>query len=200
MAEATAVEVTMPEMGESVTEGTVLEWHVAVGDTIEEGDTLVEVSTDKVDAEVPAPVTGTVTELRAEVDEEIAVGAVLAVIDPDASGSGPSAATAVGEGDADLGDSSTPEASSAPNGSAATSDAVQAEPIEVAMPEMGESVTEGTVLEWHVAVGDSVEEGQTLVEVSTDKVDAEVPAPTAGEITELLVEPDQEIPDRKSVV
>ena len=62
------------------------------------------------------------------------------------------------------------------------------------MPEMGESVTEGTVLEWHVAVGDPVEEGQTLVEVSTDKVDAEVPAPTAGEITKLLVEPDQEIP------
>ena len=68
------------------------------------------------------------------------------------------------------------------------------EPIEVTMPEMGESVTEGTVLEWHVAVGDTVEEGQTLIEVSTDKVDAEVPAPVAGEITKLLVEPDQEIP------
>ena len=80
----------MPEMGESVTEGTVLEWHVAVGDTVEEGDTIVEVSTDKVDAEVPAPVTGTITELRAEVDDEIAVGAVLAEIEPDAGGSGPS--------------------------------------------------------------------------------------------------------------
>ena len=199
MAEATAVEVTMPEMGESVTEGTVLEWHVAVGDTIEEGETLVEVSTDKVDAEVPAPVTGTVTELRAEVDDEIAVGAVLAVIDPDAGGSGPSTTVAAGEGDADLGDSATPKSSSAPNGSAAADDSTSsngasADPIEVTMPEMGESVTEGTVLEWHVAVGDTVEEGQTLVEVSTDKVDAEVPAPTAGEITELLVEPDQEIP------
>ena len=199
MAEATAVEVTMPEMGESVTEGTVLEWHVAVGDTIEEGETLVEVSTDKVDAEVPAPVTGTVTELRAEVDDEIAVGAVLAVIDPDAGGSGPSTTVAAGEGDADLGDSATPKSSSAPNGSAAADDSTSsngasADPIEVTMPEMGESVTEGTVLEWHVAVGDTVEEGQTLVEVSTDKVDAEVPAPAAGEITELLVEPDQEIP------
>ena len=193
MAEATAVEVTMPEMGESVTEGTVLEWHVSVGDTIEEGDTLVEVSTDKVDAEVPSPVTGTVTELRAEVDDEIAIGAVLAVIDPDASGSGPSTATAAGEGDADLGDSVAPRSSSAPNGSA-PADAPAAEPVEVTMPEMGESVTEGTVLEWHVAVGDTVEEGQTLVEVSTDKVDAEVPAPSAGEVTELLVEPDQVIP------
>ena len=168
MAEATAVEVTMPEMGESVTEGTVLEWHVAVGDTIEEGETLVEVSTDKVDAEVPAPVTGTVTELRAEVDDEIAVGAVLAVIDPDAGGSGPSTTVAAGEGDADLGDSATPKSSSAPNGSAAADDSTSsngasADPIEVTMPEMGESVTEGTVLEWHVAVGDTVEEGQTLV-------------------------------------
>jgi 2-oxoglutarate dehydrogenase E1 component len=198
MAEATAVEVTMPEMGESVTEGTVLEWHVSVGDSINEGDTLVEVSTDKVDAEVPAPLTGTVTELRAEVDDEIAIGAVLAVIDPESGGSGPSTTVAATEGDADLGDSPQPKSSSAPNGSAATAespdDAPRAEPIEVTMPEMGESVTEGTVLEWHVAVGDSVDEGQTLVEVSTDKVDAEVPAPTSGEITELLVEPDQEIP------
>ncbi len=197
MAEATAVEVTMPEMGESVTEGTVLEWHVAVGDQIEEGSTLVEVSTDKVDAEVPAPVTGTVTELRAAVDDEVAIGAVLAVIDPDTSGSGPVAATTpTVEGDADLGDNVTPKASGSPNGSAATEAEAEtpSEPIEVTMPEMGESVTEGTVLEWHVAVGDHVDEGQTLVEVSTDKVDAEVPAPQAGEITELLVEPDQEIP------
>ncbi|MCB0858264.1 MAG: multifunctional oxoglutarate decarboxylase/oxoglutarate dehydrogenase thiamine pyrophosphate-binding subunit/dihydrolipoyllysine-residue succinyltransferase subunit [Solirubrobacterales bacterium] len=194
MAEATAVEVTMPEMGESVTEGTVLEWHVAVGDTIEEGETLVEVSTDKVDAEVPAPVSGTVTELRAEVDDEIAIGSILAVIDPDASGSGPSSGTGGGEGDSDLGDSVTPKASSAPNGSKPAADEPAGEPVEVTMPEMGESVTEGTVLEWHVAVGDQVEEGQTLVEVSTDKVDAEVPAPSAGEITELLVDPDQVIP------
>ncbi|HMT05675.1 MAG TPA: multifunctional oxoglutarate decarboxylase/oxoglutarate dehydrogenase thiamine pyrophosphate-binding subunit/dihydrolipoyllysine-residue succinyltransferase subunit [Solirubrobacterales bacterium] len=193
MAEATAVEVTMPEMGESVTEGTVLEWHVAVGDTIEEGETLVEVSTDKVDAEVPAPVTGTIAELRAEVDDEIEIGSVLAVINPDAGGSGPSVTSATGEGDADLRDSPDPKASGSPNGSVAASgeEATPADPIEVTMPEMGESVTEGTVLEWHVAAGDKVDEGQTLIEVSTDKVDAEVPAPSAGEITKLLVEPDE---------
>ena len=72
----------MPEMGESVTEGTVLEWHVAVGDVVEEGQTIVEVSTDKVDAEVPSPTSGTITKLLAEVDDEVAVGAALAEIDP----------------------------------------------------------------------------------------------------------------------
>ena len=215
MAESTITEITMPEMGESVTEGTVLEWHVAVGDMVEEGQTIVEVSTDKVDAEVPSPVAGKITKLNAEVDDEIAVGATLAEIDP--SGEGDSAgdageeekaeASPTMEGDADLGEEGTPVASSAPkdgNGSAPSGDsgdsataeadsAPKGEPITVNMPEMGESVTEGTVLEWHVAVGDTVEEGQTLVEVSTDKVDAEVPSPKAGTITKLLVEPDDEV-------
>src|SRR2546423_1564228 len=77
-----SVEIQMPQMGESVTEGTVLEWHVAEGDAVEEGDTVVEVSTDKVDAEVPAPTSGTVTSIRAQPDEEVKVGAVLATIAP----------------------------------------------------------------------------------------------------------------------
>src|SRR5258706_67592 len=82
MAETATVEIQMPAMGESVSEGTVLEWHVAEGDTVEEGQTVVEVSTDKVDAEVPAPTSGTVTKILAEVDEEVDVGAVLAEIKP----------------------------------------------------------------------------------------------------------------------
>jgi len=177
----------MPEMGESVTEGTVLEWRVAVGDPIEEGETLVEVSTDKVDAEVPAPVSGRVVEIRAEVDEEISIGGVLAVIEAGAGSD-------VTPGAPDDGEQAT-AADDVTAGTAAPGEpGVAAEPVDVTMPEMGESVTEGTVLEWHVAAGDRVEEGQTLVEVSTDKVDAEVPAPAAGEIAELLVEPDQVIP------
>ncbi len=92
MAESTLIQVTMPEMGESVTEGTVLEWHVAVGDVVEEGQTLVEVSTDKVDAEVPAPKAGRITGLLAEPDDEVAVGAGLAELDPsDTEGAGPPA-------------------------------------------------------------------------------------------------------------
>jgi len=178
MAESAITEITMPEMGESVTEGTVLEWHVAVGDVVEEGQTIVEVSTDKVDAEVPAPTSGTITRLSVEVDDEVAIGAVLAEIDPSGAAA-PTKAASETESDGAAEDS-VPE----PAG----------DPITVTMPEMGESVTEGTVLEWHVAVGDTVEEGQTLIEVSTDKVDAEVPSPANGTITRLLVEADDEIP------
>lgn len=180
MAELTITEITMPEMGESVTEGTVLEWHVAVGDVVEEGQIVVEVSTDKVDAEVPSPVSGKITKLVAAVDDEVDIGAVLAEIDPNEAGGGAAAAGA----------EAVPDSG---NGSADAEPAPPAEPVTVTMPEMGESVTEGTVLEWHVAVGDTVEEGQTLVEVSTDKVDAEVPSPANGTVTKLLVAPDDEI-------
>ena len=92
MATKTTVEIVMPEMGESVTEGTILEWHVAVGEFVAEGDTVVEVSTDKVDAEVPAPESGTIVEIRAEVDATVAVGAVLAVLEPGEGEAGPAPA------------------------------------------------------------------------------------------------------------
>ncbi len=198
----------MPEMGESVTEGTVLEWHVSEGDPVEEGQTMVEVSTDKVDAEVPAPASGTVTKLLVDVDETIEVGKPLAEIDP--NGGAPPVEQA-DEGD-------EPETQSATDGSNGAGAATAEEPpaetqekattddasvsagkslegggLEIVMPEMGESVTEGTVLEWHVAEGDSVAEGDTVVEVSTDKVDAEVPAPASGTITKILVGPDETI-------
>ena len=102
MAQTATVQIQMPEMGESVTEGIVLEWHVAEGDFVNEGDTVVEVSTDKVDAEVPAPADGVITKLIAQVDEEVPVGAPLAEMEPgegDGEGSGPSAAGPVGAGD-----------------------------------------------------------------------------------------------------
>src|SRR5918999_2726082 len=118
MAEAAVVEVQMPQMGESVTEGTILEWHVAEGQEVAEGDTVVEVSTDKVDAEVPAPASGVVTKILAQPDDTVEVGQALAQIDPNgaASGNGASAADPAplkepeglvmggGEGDEDLGD------------------------------------------------------------------------------------------------
>ena len=188
MTEATLVEIEMPAMGESVTEGTVLEWHVKEGEAVEEGQTIVEVSTDKVDAEVPAPASGVVAKILAQVDETVAVGQVLAQLDPNGtpSGNGGSAQTP-----------DTAEAAEAPSDEPSPDPAAPGSGAEEAggtlvieMPEMGESVTEGTVLEWHVAAGDAVDEGQTVIEVSTDKVDAEVPAPAAGTITKLLVDPD----------
>ena len=209
MATKQKVQLLMPEMGESVTEGTVLEWHAAEGDSVEEGETMVEVSTDKVDAEVPAPASGTVTKILVQPDETIEVGKPLAEIDPngasaaDSSGNG-GEPTAEAKEEAPA-DSEAPPAEERPEAdtgsSKATSDdaSVSAgkslgdDGLEIVMPEMGESVTEGTVLEWHVAEGDSVEEGQTVVEVSTDKVDAEVPAPASGTITKLLLGPDETI-------
>ncbi len=204
----------MPQMGESVTEGTILEWHVSEGQEVAEGDTVVEVSTDKIDAEVPAPASGVVTKLLVQPDDVVTVGQVLAEIDPNGTGNGaaPAAATedgpglataGTGEGDADIGESDPGELLDQAQGEDGQerSEADPAAPggeaeeaggtlVVIAMPEMGESVTEGTVLEWHVAEGDSVSEGDTVIEVSTDKIDAEVPAPGPGTITKLLVEPD----------
>jgi 2-oxoglutarate decarboxylase len=207
----------MPQMGESVTEGTILEWHVSEGQEVAEGDTVVEVSTDKIDAEVPAPASGVVTKLLAAVDDVVEVGQVLAQIDPNgtaSNGGDPSplheadASGLVmggGEGDEDLGDDSEPADSSqpgvlevpreSPDPAAPGREAEEAggTSVFVSMPEMGESVTEGTVLEWHVEEGQTVAEGDTVIEVSTDKIDAEVPAPTAGTITKLLVNPDDTV-------
>ncbi len=197
----------MPQMGESVTEGTILEWHVSEGQEVAEGDTVVEVSTDKIDAEVPAPTSGVVTKILAAPDDVVEVGQVLAQIDPNGTatnGGDPSPlheqeglVMGGGEGDEDLGEDDVPSESSQPGQIETPVAQAEAEgsgeTVVVSMPEMGESVTEGTVLEWHVEEGQAVAEGDTVIEVSTDKIDAEVPAPTAGTITKLLVKPDDTV-------
>jgi 2-oxoglutarate dehydrogenase E1 component len=177
MAATETVQIEMPAMGESVTEGTVLEWLKHEGDHVDEGETLVEVSTDKVDAEVPAPASGVLAKILKGPDEVVKIGEALAEFEP-APGDTPSAA---------------PPQAAPSNGSAGPDGTGTAEPIELVMPEMGESVSEGTVLEWLKQPGDSVEEGETVVEVSTDKVDAEVPSPVSGTLTETLVEPDDTV-------
>jgi 2-oxoglutarate dehydrogenase E1 component len=176
MAAGTTTQVVMPTMGDSVTEGTILEWHKAEGDQVTAEETLVEISTDKVDAEVPAPVAGTVVKIHAAEGETVGVGALLAEIatNGDAPGAGGEAAE---------------RASS--NGAAATVEepGAAATSVDIVTPAAGESVTEGTILEWTVAVGDTVAAGDTVVEISTDKVDVELPAPASGTITELLAAP-----------
>jgi pyruvate dehydrogenase E2 component (dihydrolipoamide acetyltransferase) len=213
MATKQTVQLLMPEMGESVTEGTVLEWHVSEGDSVDEGQTMVEVSTDKVDAEVPAPAAGTVSKIMVQVDEEVDVGKPLAEIDPN-GGPPEQAEEAVSPEEAET-ESEAAETETESNGAgsataeepstdgaekATTDDAsvsagktLEGGGLEIVMPEMGESVTEGTVLEWHVSEGDQITEGDTVVEVSTDKVDAEVPAPASGTITKILVGPDETV-------
>src|SRR3954453_11893330 len=180
MAVNTTVQVTMPAMGESVTEGTVLEWHKQEGDSIEADEVIVEISTDKVDAEVPSPAAGTIVKIHAPEGETVEVGQLLAEIST--NGGAPAAGTA------------EPEAAGPPPEAEGRAEAEvteappEGETIDIVTPAGGESVTEGTILEWAVKVGDSVADGQTVVEISTDKVDMELPAPTAGTITEILAE------------
>src|SRR5690242_18826030 len=170
MAVNTTVQVTMPAMGESVTEGTVLEWHKKEGDSVDLDEVLVEISTDKVDAEVPSPAAGTIVKVLAGEGDTVEVGQLLCEIES-SNGSGPAAATPAPPDEA--------EAEPAETGG---------EIVDIVTPTGGESVTEGTILEWSVKVGDAVDDGDTVVEISTDKVDMELPAPTTGTITEILAE------------
>ncbi len=181
----------MPAMGDSVAEGTVLEWHKQEGDSVEADETLVEISTDKVDAEVPSPAAGRIVKIHATEGETVAVGAVLAEISTNGDGavadedvpatpvSGESPPATPGEAVA----GATTEA----EGDAAAQVAT-GELVDIVTPTGGESVTEGTILEWSVKVGDPVKQGDTVVEISTDKVDMERPAPATGTITEILAQ------------
>jgi multifunctional 2-oxoglutarate metabolism enzyme len=178
------VHVTMPAMGDSVAEGTVLEWHKKEGDAVAVDETLVEISTDKVDAEVPAPVAGTVVKIHATEGDTVTVGALLAEISTNGA-SAEQLTNPPGDGEPATPEQAVAAAETEAQGAAATQ-AASGQVVDIVTPTGGESVTEGTILEWAVKVGDTVKDGDTVVEISTDKVDMELPAPAAGTITELL--------------
>ncbi|MGW1585386.1 2-oxoglutarate dehydrogenase, E2 component, dihydrolipoamide succinyltransferase [Streptomyces sp. NPDC002386] len=194
-----AVSVTLPALGESVTEGTVTRWLKAEGERVEADEPLLEVSTDKVDTEIPSPAAGVLASIKVAEDETVEVGAELAVID-DGSGA-PAAAPAPAAEPAPAPEPepapqaaapSTEQAAPAPAPTAeATSGGGSAEGTDVVLPALGESVTEGTVTRWLKSVGDSVEADEPLLEVSTDKVDTEIPAPAAGVLLEIVVNEDE---------
>jgi len=222
-----STDVTLPALGESVTEGTVTRWLKAVGDTVAIDEPLLEVSTDKVDTEIPSPVAGTLLEIVVAEDDVATVGAVLARIgaadeagggSPDAAPAAPVAAAepvaeAAGQHEPQTApepeaepaevEAAAPEvAAEAPStvpAEAVPAEAPPAEPApapsgasrDVTLPALGESVTEGTVTRWLKAVGDTVAADEALVEVSTDKVDTEIPSPFAGTLTEILVAEDE---------
>ncbi|MFM9493282.1 2-oxoglutarate dehydrogenase, E2 component, dihydrolipoamide succinyltransferase [Streptomyces galilaeus] len=193
-----AVSVTLPALGESVTEGTVTRWLKAEGERVEADEPLLEVSTDKVDTEIPSPAAGILASIKVAEDETVEVGAELAVID-DGTGA-PAAAPAPAAEQvappapepAAAAQPSTEQAAPAPAPTAeAASGAGSAEGTDVVLPALGESVTEGTVTRWLKSVGDSVEADEPLLEVSTDKVDTEIPAPTSGVLLEITVGEDE---------
>ncbi|MGW2257765.1 2-oxoglutarate dehydrogenase, E2 component, dihydrolipoamide succinyltransferase [Streptomyces sp. NPDC001780] len=192
-----AVSVTLPALGESVTEGTVTRWLKAEGERVEADEPLLEVSTDKVDTEIPAPAAGVLASIKVAEDETVEVGAELAVID-DGTGA-PAAAPAAEPSPAQEAPApapeATPSAETAAPAPAPTAEAAagggDAEGTDVVLPALGESVTEGTVTRWLKEVGDSVEADEPLLEVSTDKVDTEIPAPAAGVLLQIVVGEDE---------
>ena len=195
-----ATNVVMPQLGESVTEGTVTRWLKNVGDSIKVDEAIVEVSTDKVDTEIPSPVAGVLLEIKAAQDAVIPVGGVMAIIGE--SGSVAPSAPAVSapvvqtpppapkpepviEKPVVQTPAPTPVAQpvAAPAASGST--------VNVLLPQLGESVTEGTITRWLKNVGDKVSIDEAIVEISTDKVDTEIPSPSAGVISEIRVAQDQ---------
>lgn len=185
-----AISVQMPALGESVTEGTVTRWLKQEGDTVEQDEPLLEVSTDKVDTEIPAPVSGVLTRIIAQEDDTVEVGGDLAIIgdagEAPAPAQEPVAAEPAPEPQVEEPAAPAPAEAPAPAVAAAASGDATA----VRMPELGESVTEGTVTRWLKSVGDTVEVDDPLVEVSTDKVDTEIPSPVAGTLLEITANED----------
>jgi pyruvate dehydrogenase E2 component (dihydrolipoamide acetyltransferase) len=207
--------VTMPALGESVTEGTVTRWLKQEGEQVEVDEPLLEVSTDKVDTEIPSPAAGVLTKILVAEDETVEVGAELAIIGGDgaAGGGAPAAAepqaaepqaaepeappAEPAQEEAPAPEPATEEPAAAPaggggqGGGAAGGDGGQRTPV--TMPALGESVTEGTVTRWLKSVGDSVDADEPLLEVSTDKVDTEIPSPASGTLLEITVNEDETV-------
>jgi pyruvate dehydrogenase E2 component (dihydrolipoamide acetyltransferase) len=203
-----ATNVTMPQLGESVTEGTVTRWLKNVGDVIKVDEAIVEVSTDKVDTEIPSPVAGVLLEIKAAQDSVIAVGAVMAVIGEanGATQSAPQPTAPVVQTPPPAPTPTPPVAPVVEKPVAKIPDPAPVAPVvttpvaptstgsatvNVLLPALGESVTEGTITRWLKNVGDSVSLDEAIVEISTDKVDTELPSPAAGVIAEIKVAQDQ---------
>ncbi|WP_411069714.1 2-oxoglutarate dehydrogenase, E2 component, dihydrolipoamide succinyltransferase [Streptomyces sp. cmx-4-25] len=200
-----SVSVTLPALGESVTEGTVTRWLKAEGERVEADEPLLEVSTDKVDTEIPAPASGVLASIKVAEDETVEVGAELAIIDDGSGASAEAAAPASSSAPAEEAPAQEAPAPEAPEATPSTeteqpapaptaeaaSGGGSAEGTDVVLPALGESVTEGTVTRWLKSVGETVEADEPLLEVSTDKVDTEIPAPASGVLLEIVVNEDE---------
>jgi len=195
-----ATNVVMPQLGESVTEGTVTRWLKNVGDSIKVDEAIVEVSTDKVDTEIPSPVAGVLLEIKAAQDAVIPVGGVMAIIGESGSVA-PSAPVVSAPVVQTPPPAPKPEPviekpvvqtpAPTPVAQPVAAPAASGSTVNVLLPQLGESVTEGTITRWLKNVGDKVSIDEAIVEISTDKVDTEIPSPSAGVISEIRVAQDQ---------
>lgn len=188
-----STEIILPALGESVTEGTVSRWLKEVGEEVAQDEALVEVSTDKVDTEIPSPVSGVLLEIRVEEDAVAAVGSVLGIVGAPSEAATP-AAPAPTPAPAPAPAAPAPAPASAPSATPAPAAPTATAGADIVLPALGESVTEGTVSRWLKEIGETVELDEPIVEVSTDKVDTEIPSPAAGVLTEILVTEDSVAP------
>lgn len=179
------MDIIMPKMGESVNEGTIIKWHKKVGDTVKRDEIIFEISTDKVDTEIPAAESGVLSEILVKEGDTVEVGSVVARIktsdEPEKEIPAPevkSQTVTQSPSEPVTKTEDVPkEIPSSPKGNL----------IEIAMPKMGESIVEGTIIKWHKKVGDTVKKDETIFEISTDKVDTEIPSPENGTLAEILV-------------
>jgi len=181
-------DIVMPQMGESIVEGTITKWLKKPGDTVQRDEPLFEISTDKVDAEIPSPAAGTLKEIKVAEGTTVQINTVVCSIDEAGSASTPAVSTAKTE------TAAAPAADTVTPAAVDTASATQGNPpttggpgTEVLMPQMGESITEGTITKWLKKIGDTVQRDEPIFEISTDKVDAEIPSPVAGVLSEIKV-------------
>ena len=183
-----STDVVMPQMGESVVEGTITKWLKKPGDTVQRDEPLFEISTDKVDAEIPSPASGVLKEVKVKEGATVQVNTVVGVIDADGAGASVAApAKAATPPSPSALPPVAPPAAAAPTAPAPAAPAASGPGTEVTMPQMGESIVEGTITKWLKQVGDQIRRDEPLFEISTDKVDAEIPAPAAGVLSEIRV-------------
>ena len=184
-------DVVMPQMGESITEGTITKWLKKPGDLVQRDEPLFEISTDKVDAEIPSPAAGSLKEIKIPEGTTVQINTVVCTIDEAGSGSKSTAAVSSPAKSetaaAPAADSATPAVVEAPAGTQGNAPATGGPGTDVLMPQMGESITEGTITKWLKKVGDTVQRDEPIFEISTDKVDAEIPSPVAGVLSEIKI-------------
>ncbi len=176
-------DVIMPQMGESIFEGTITKWLKQPGERVERDQPLFEISTDKVDAEIPAPAGGILKEIKAQAGATVQVNSVVAVIDD--SGAAASVAPPPAASETTPTPAAPPSGTIAPPAQAPAPASAAGPATDVVMPQMGESIFEGTITRWLKNVGDKVTRDEPLFEISTDKVDAEIPAPASGVLRRL---------------
>lgn len=180
------MDIVMPKMGESVSEGTIIKWHKKVGDVVKQDEIIFEISTDKVDTEIPVSASGVISEILVQEGETVEVGTIVARIktNNDQANVAPEPVSKPNTGLEEMVEQLIEKKEEL---NPAESQGSSAQIIEIAMPKMGESVMEGTIIKWNKKVGDLIKKDETIFEISTDKVDTEIPSPENGTLVEILV-------------